>query len=86
MPGIKANCRGDRHEGRGGAFRKRDLDSKLLSAFPASCCSRMFIGLHMAARWEKKASIHIVNQKDIEVVAIQHYEVGHEVALRQSWL
>ena len=40
----------------------------------------MFIGLDMAARWEEQASVHVVNQEDIEGVAIEDNDVGHEVA------
>ena len=67
---------------RGGAVRKRGLDSELLAAFPTSRCGRMFIGLDMAARWEEQASVHVVNQQDIEVLAIQDDDVRHEVAFR----
>ena len=82
MPGIKSNGRGDRNEGRGGAFRKRCRDSELLTAFPTSRYGWVFIGLDMAARWEEQASVHVVNQEDIEVVAIQDYDVGDKVAFR----
>jgi hypothetical protein len=46
----------------------------------------MFIGFDVPARREEQTRVHVVNQQDIEVLAVQDYHVGHEVAVRCSWL
>ncbi len=86
VTGVKSNGRGDRYECRCDAAGKSGLDSKFLAALPTGRCSRMLIRLDVATRREEQARVQVVNQQDIEVVALEDYDIRHEMTVRSSRL
>jgi hypothetical protein len=46
----------------------------------------MLIRLDVATRREEQARVQVVNQQDIEVVALEDYDIRHEMTVRSSRL
>jgi hypothetical protein len=77
----------DRKEGwLDSATGKGGIDSEFFAAFPSSCCRRMLIGFDVAAGRKKQAGIQVVNQQDVEGLAIEEDDVGDQMSSRSGRL
>jgi hypothetical protein len=75
--------RRDRHERRADFVAAKEAsDSQLLAELSAGCSRRMFIRFDVTARREEQPRVHVVDEQDIEVVAIEKDGIGDEMPIR----
>ena len=52
------------------------------AALSTSCRGRMFIGFDVTARRQEQPGVHVVDEQDVEVVAIEKHGIGNEMPIR----